>query len=121
MSGGCLSRTILFKAAFTPVIYPCIIIYAIIDAFAVAIINPRCASLMSIVINPQERARMFSIINAVITLICMPFGYIAGFLSSIDRRLPFLMAIAMMIAALAITAFLKVSMAGGDNKLGESP
>ena len=62
-----------------------------VEACAYSLIFPRRDSLMVILVDPAERARILSIIT-VITLVCsVPFGYLAGMLSDMDRRLPFLL------------------------------
>ena len=50
---------------------------------------PRMDSIVAMIIEPDERARISSIIT-VATLCCsIPFGYLASILSDTDRRLPF--------------------------------
>ncbi|MCL2604753.1 MAG: MFS transporter [Defluviitaleaceae bacterium] len=106
--------------AGTAAIYPTIFIYIVLEAFGFAMVFPRRDSLMAIIINPQERARMTCIINALVTVIVMPFGFISGILSGIDRRMPFALAIVMMAAAFTLVFFIKINMQQNEEiKLGD--
>jgi len=66
-------------------------VYIALEASAFSLIFPRRDSLMVILVDAAERARILSIMT-VITLVCsVPFGYLAGWMSEMDRRLPFLL------------------------------
>ena len=93
----------------TQAAYPRIIMYVVLEAFGFAMVLPRKDSLMTLFIHPHERARMTCIMNALVTVVAMPFGYIAGWLSGMERRLPFGMALAALALALVLVIFLKVS------------
>jgi MFS family permease len=106
--------------AGTTVVYPVIVVYVILEAFGFAMVFPRRDSLMAVIINPQERARMTCIINALVTVFVMPFGFISGVLSGIDRRMPFGLAIIMMAAAFTLVFFIKINMQQNEEvKLGD--
>jgi MFS family permease len=97
-----------------------IVLFIVLEAFGFAMVMPRRDSLMAIFVNPQERARMVCIINVLITVFAMPFGYISGWLSSMDRRLPFMLAITMVVAAFALVTSMKVDMhKDSESKLGD--
>lgn len=61
---------------------------AVCEAFALAILSPLCESLLSVTIPAQERARVNSLITALVLLISIPVGWIAGRLSQHNRILP---------------------------------
>lgn len=65
--------------------------YALLDACAFALFFPRMESLLFGSIDPTERARCRSLINVAALAITSPFGFLAGFLSDMDRRLPFVL------------------------------
>ena len=48
-------------------------------------------------IDPQERARIQSILYVGVILLTAPFGWIAGTLSSINNNLPFLLTIVLLL------------------------
>ena len=64
---------------------------AICEAFSLAILGPLCESIMSIVIPAKQRARINSMIFAVMFLISTPAVRIAGYLSQENRTLPMIM------------------------------
>ena len=68
---------------------PWLLAYAFADAWAAALFLPRMDALLFGSIDPTERARCRSFINVVVLAITSPFGFLAGFLSDMDRRLPF--------------------------------
>lgn len=58
--------------------------------------------LLQLNINPEERARINALIMSVTVAFVSPFGYFAGWLSSIDRRLPFVFTFTVFTAAIII-------------------
>ena len=61
--------------------------------------------MVALTINPQERARILSILYVGIILLTSPFGWIAGTLSALNKDLPFMLNIALF-AAGAVLAYL---------------
>lgn len=80
----------------------CVLIYVLMIAVAGALVNPRKEALIQLNIDPQERARINALIMASTIAFSAPFGYLTGWLSSIDRRLPFAFMIALYIVAIVI-------------------
>lgn len=74
----------------------------LIDAWSVAMINPFLGSLITVNVDPQERARIMAIISAVVITLTSPFGWIAGQLSETNRALPFVLNIAVFAAGLIL-------------------
>lgn len=79
-----------------------VMIYILVGAVASALITPRKDALLQLNINPKERARINALIMAFTIAFSSPFGYFAGWLSSIDRRLPFAFAFALFITAIVV-------------------
>ncbi len=75
---------------------------AICEAFAIAILSPLCESLLSVTIPAQERARINSLITAMILLISMPIGWIAGQLSQHNRMLPLILNLCLLSAEIFV-------------------
>ena len=48
----------------------------------------------------QERARLNALIMASTVALSSPFGYLAGWLSSMDRRLPFVFTLLLFVTAM---------------------
>jgi MFS family permease len=63
----------------------------LIDACSFALINPLMGSMITLNVDPQERARIMAIIGVVVISLTSPFGWIAGRLSEVNRALPFMM------------------------------
>lgn len=66
-----------------------LVIYILADAFGAAIFTPRKDSLVTLCVDPQERARISGLLYVIMIAVCAPFGYIGGILSGINRILPF--------------------------------
>ena len=86
---------------------PLIIIYIFLAAVATAVAVPRANALLQINIEDGERARISSVIVAFSIAFVSPFGYIAGWLSSMDRRLPFALIVLIFIIAIIIVGRIK--------------
>ncbi|KLU71958.1 MAG: hypothetical protein RHS_2301 [Robinsoniella sp. RHS] len=81
---------------------PFIIIYVFVVAVAGSLVMPRKDALIQLSINPEERARINALIMSFTIAFSSPFGYFAGWLSSIDRRLPFVFTFILFIVAIII-------------------
>lgn len=81
-----------------------VLLYVFLTAVAAALINPRKDALLQLNINPQERARLNALIMASTIALSSPFGYLAGWLSSMDRRLPFAFTLVLFLLAMAVIA-----------------
>jgi Na+/melibiose symporter-like transporter len=81
---------------------PFIIIYVFFGAVAGAMLVTRKDALLQLTIDPEERARINALIMAFTIAFASPFGYFAGWLSSIDRRLPFVFILVLFIVAIII-------------------
>jgi len=66
-------------------------LYIVMEACATASLLPRIDTLAAGAIDPKERARIRSLFNVVILAVSSPFAAIAGVLSDVDRRLPFML------------------------------
>jgi len=75
--------------------YLFIIISVFLEACCFAAVSPLVDRMVVLTIDPQERARIQSILYVGIILITSPFGWIAGTLSGIDKIYPFILNIAL--------------------------
>jgi len=66
-------------------------IFIFFDAVAYSFVVPRNDSLTQILIEPSERARIRGLMGVIVLGLSIPFGYIAGWLSDMDRRYPFIL------------------------------
>ena len=81
-----------------------VLLYVFVAAVAAALVNPRKDALLQLNLNPQERARLNALIMASTIALSSPFGYLAGWLSSIDRRLPFVFTLLLFVTAMLIVS-----------------
>ena len=79
-----------------------VLLYVFVAAIAAALVNPRKDALLQLNINPQERARLNALIMASTIALSSPLGYLAGWLSSMDRRLPFVLTFLLFITAMLV-------------------
>ncbi|MCL2224811.1 MAG: MFS transporter [Defluviitaleaceae bacterium] len=85
--------------------------YTFIEACAVALLMPRLSALTANAIEPKERARIRSLFNAAILAFVSPFAYLAGVLSDMNRRLPFVLNI-ILFAAMLVAVLLDLKSRG---------
>ena len=63
--------------------------YTLAEAFAFALVNPRKDSLSALFIDKEERSRAYGLLYVIIIACSAPFGWLVGWLSSVNRMLPF--------------------------------
>jgi MFS family permease len=68
-----------------------LLVYILLEAFAYALVIPMKDSLIVMLVEPAERARIFSLMIAFMIGISAPFGWIAGELSQNNRSWPFIL------------------------------
>ena len=73
------------------------IAYTVFEACAHGLVIPRRDSIMVLFVEERERARIISIMTMAVFAVNIPFGYLSGYLSDINRRLPFILNIAVFI------------------------
>ena len=71
--------------------YLLLLVSTVLEACSYAAINPQLDRLVAVTVDPQERARIQSLLYMAIIIFTAPFGWVAGLLSSIDRTLPFIL------------------------------
>lgn len=79
-----------------------VLVYVFVAAVAAALVNPRKDALLQLTLDSQERARLNALIMASTIALSSPFGYLAGWLSSMDRRLPFAFGFLLLILAMVV-------------------
>ena len=82
-----------------------LIVSVVLEACSFAAVSPLTDQMVALTINPQERARILSILYVGIILLTSPFGWIAGTLSARNKDLPFILNIALF-AAGAVLAYM---------------
>lgn len=85
-----------------------LIVSMLLEACSLSLINPLLDSMQVIMVDPKERARIIAILYVIVIALTSPFGWIAGILSSINRSLPFIMNIVLLVLGAVLTYFASV-------------
>jgi hypothetical protein len=93
LGGFVLSLTILI--AMPAQSYGLLVLTAILDGCSLPLASTPLDKLVATTVDAQERARTMAILYTVVLLITSPFGWIAGRISEVGRRLPFVLAMAL--------------------------
>ncbi len=72
-----------------PQTIPLLMISVALEGGGAALLNPMLESLLAMALESHERARLSAMVYVVLILVTLPFGWIAGQISAIDRSLPF--------------------------------
>lgn len=86
---------------------PMIWLYTLAEAFAFALVNPRKDSLSALFIDKEERSRAYGLLYVIIIACSAPFGWLVGWLSSLNRMLPFALNILLFIACIVFIVLSK--------------
>jgi MFS family permease len=81
-----------------------LVVFIILDAVAYSFVVPRSDSLTQLLIEPSERARISGLMMVIVLGLSIPFGYLAGYLSDMDRRYPFVLIAAFLVLILIVIA-----------------
>ncbi|MDF2613922.1 MAG: putative major facilitator superfamily transporter [Clostridia bacterium] len=93
--------------------YMLLVVSTFLEACAMALVDPLSESMLVLNASPEERSRMTSIIYAVILIFSLPFGYISGMLSDMNKAYPFILNISLFLAALCIILKSNVALKDG--------
>lgn len=74
-----------------PRMVPLLVTSVALEGVGAALINPMLESLLAVAMESHERARISAIVYVILIFFTAPFGSIAGWLSTINRSLPFAM------------------------------
>jgi len=90
-----------------------------LDAIAYSFVIPRNDSLIQILIEPSERARIRGLMMVIVLGLSIPFGYFAGFLSDMNRRYPFMLIAAFLAFMFVIIAVNKKRLESINKRITE--
>ena len=78
------------------------------EALGFSILSTMRESLVAIHVLPEDRSRIMALLQTTVMLVSMPFGYIGGVLSDINRALPFTLNMVLLgLGILATLAFFR--------------
>lgn len=84
-----------------------LILYTLFEAVANALVFPRKELMAAVFIDKQERARIIALLTTFMLAISSPFGSIAGVLSKVDGRLPFVLSFLLFLFAFVTIVSMK--------------
>lgn len=70
--------------------YVLVVLYVVLEAIAFSVLGPLTGSLQMVSVDEDERARMLGWFFAMTMMVTAPFGVFAGWLSEMNRALPFI-------------------------------
>jgi MFS family permease len=85
--------------------YAVLCVSLIFDGFGYGTLAMLAESLVALHVNKAERARVMAIQHMIIMAATSPFGWIGGFLSDINRNLPFVLNLCLLTAGFLVTLF----------------
>lgn len=83
--------------------YLLLLLATVLEACSVPMASTLLDKLIVVTVDAQERARIMAILYVIVILLTSPFGWIAGQLSEVNRRLPFALNIAFFGAGVLLT------------------
>jgi len=86
--------------------YPTVIGSSVLTAYSAAVCFAVVESLLANAIENSERAKTMAILQVFLFALSTPFGAIAGMLSEVSERLPFVLLALLLVASLAVTAII---------------
>ncbi|MFT4233503.1 MAG: MFS transporter [Microbacterium sp.] len=86
-------------------VYLCLGVCLLLDAFGAGILFMLSESLVALHVDRDERSRVMAIQRTCVMLATSPFGWIAGWLSSMNRTWPFVLTSALLLLGVALCAF----------------
>ena len=74
------------------------------EALGSSVLHTLRESLVAIHVDPTERSGIMAILQTIVMLVSVPFGFIGGVLSDISRVLPFILSIGLLLIGMVVTA-----------------
>lgn len=85
--------------------YALLVLSLLFESLGYATLSTLRESLVAIHVNPEDRSQIMALLQTVVMLISVPFGYIGGALSDINRSLPFMLNIGLLILGIVATMY----------------
>lgn len=76
----------------------------LLDGFGAGILFMLSESLVALHVDRDERSRVMAVQRTCVMLVTAPFGWVAGWLSGVDRTLPFVLTSGLLVLGLLVTA-----------------
>ena len=72
----------------------------LLESLGYSVLSTMRESLVATSVNPDDRSRIMALLQTSVMLVSMPFGYIAGLLSDLNRALPFVLNMVLLLLGL---------------------
>ncbi len=79
-----------------------LLLVTVIDGCCIPMTTTLLGKMTVVNVAPDERARIMALLNVAVLLVTSPFGWIAGRLSTLDRRWPFVLTAGCLVLASAL-------------------
>jgi MFS family permease len=76
-----------------------------LEGCSIPLVNTHLAKLTATTVDPQDRARIMSMLSMGVLIGVSPFGWLAGQLSLVNRRLPFVLMAVLLVLAAVVTYY----------------
>jgi MFS family permease len=114
--GLILSQVILISVPVKN--YALLVVATVLEACSVPTATTLLEKLIVVTVNAQERARIMAILYVMVIVFTSPFGWIAGQISEVNRRLPFVLNIVLLGIGVLLT-YLAIRLAEGKSAVEE--
>lgn len=85
-----------------------VVLYTLLEVVGFSMVIPRRDALLTLSIEKNERSRIFALVNVMLLFVTAPFASLIGYLSFVDRRLPFIFNIILFIIMAVIVIRSKI-------------
>lgn len=85
--------------------YALLVLSLLFESLGYATLSTLRESLVAIHVNPEDRSRIMALLQTAVMLISVPFGYIGGVLSDMNRSLPFMLNIGLLVLGILSTMY----------------
>ncbi|MDR0848966.1 MAG: MFS transporter [Propionibacteriaceae bacterium] len=83
--------------------YALIAVTLVLDGLGAGLLTMLAESLVALHVDARERSRVMAVQHMMVMLVTSPFGWIGGWLSGMNRSLPFLLTSGLIIVGLGVT------------------
>lgn len=83
--------------------YLLLLVSVLLDACSIASVSAFLDKMIVVSVDPEERARIMAILYVIVIMVTSPFGWIAGMLSEMNRILPFVLNLVLLVIAGVLT------------------
>lgn len=93
--------------------YGLLLVVTVLEGLSLPLTSTLLDKLTVVTVDPKERARIMALVNAAVLLGVSPFGWLAGRLSAVNRRLPFVVVIGLFLLA-GVVVYMAARSAEGE-------